>query len=210
MSTWNCRSPFCEAAAVPLTASIWRIPHVRSSSARWNRSLSCIRRERFVGARSRGPGVGAGFSGCRPTVAGRAASSSRLSKFMRACSPARWLVALAMASMATPAAASDGVFVAGSDMSFARYTSAGTMLNNGSVVLFGPSYDGDEYRKTGGAFSETGTHPRAALWSASVCIGRRRSLGGRRVGERRTHGSLHGVEPRMVVGSVVVGVPHGC
>ena len=71
------------------------------------------------------------------------------------------LVAAAIVLTAPPAAAglSAGVFVPAPSMSFARYTASAAALADGSVVLYGPSYNGDRYDTTAGLFVETGLIP---------------------------------------------------
>lgn len=57
------------------------------------------------------------------------------------------------------AAVGDGAFVPAPDMTFARYASAATTLPNGTVVLYGPSYDGDVYDDGAHTWGATATIP---------------------------------------------------
>lgn len=71
-------------------------------------------------------------------------------------------VVLAAASLGPPAwaaDASDGTFLPVADMTFSRYASAGALLNSGTVVLYGPSYDGDAYDPPSGTWSATAPIP---------------------------------------------------
>lgn len=62
----------------------------------------------------------------------------------------------AMASLAT-AAPAGGTFRATGDLTFARNAGAATLLEDGSVVVFGPSFDGDRYSAATGTFVATGS-----------------------------------------------------
>ncbi len=55
--------------------------------------------------------------------------------------------------------ASDGVFQPAADMGFARYASTAAVLSSGTVALYGPSYDGDEYNPADGTWTETALIP---------------------------------------------------
>jgi hypothetical protein len=63
--------------------------------------------------------------------------------------------ALAVTLMGARAHADQGGFVPLPGLSFARYTAAATLLNNGSVVVYGPSYDGDVFNPATSVFTET-------------------------------------------------------
>jgi hypothetical protein len=52
----------------------------------------------------------------------------------------------------------DGEFVAAGDMNFARYTAAAATLSDGSILVYGPSYDADQYTPASG-FVEAGLIP---------------------------------------------------
>ncbi|WP_395680428.1 Kelch repeat-containing protein [Dokdonella sp.] len=51
------------------------------------------------------------------------------------------------------------MFLPVADMTFSRYASAGALLNSGTVVLYGPSYDGDAYDPVAGTWSATAPIP---------------------------------------------------
>lgn len=71
-------------------------------------------------------------------------------------------VVLAPACLGPPALAadaSDGTFLPVADMTFSRYASAGALLSNGTVVLYGPSYDGDAYDPAAGTWRATAPIP---------------------------------------------------
>lgn len=71
-------------------------------------------------------------------------------------------VVLAAACLGPPALAadaSDGTFLPVADMTFARYASAGALLSSGTVVLYGPSFDGDAYDAAAGLWSATAPIP---------------------------------------------------
>lgn len=64
-----------------------------------------------------------------------------------------------MARLAIAAGPADGTFRPVADMSFARYSGAATLLASGAVVLYGPSYDGDEFDPRTGTWVETAHIP---------------------------------------------------
>jgi hypothetical protein len=65
----------------------------------------------------------------------------------------------AVALMGARAHADLGAFVPLPDMTFARYTASAALLTDGSVVLYGPSYDGDAFQPRSQSFVETALIP---------------------------------------------------
>jgi hypothetical protein len=66
---------------------------------------------------------------------------------------------LAVAFMGARAHGDPGSFVPLPDMTFARYTAAAALLNDGSVALYGPSYNADVFDPRAGTFAETSLIP---------------------------------------------------
>jgi len=71
-----------------------------------------------------------------------------------------WLAgALTLATTAVAGVPPDGQFVPADTMNFARYTAAATALGDGSVLVYGPTYDADHYGASEPEFVEAGLIP---------------------------------------------------
>ena len=82
--------------------------------------------------------------------------------FFRRCALGYCLLlasAALMARLAIAADPADGTFRPVADMSFARYSGAATLLDSGAAVLYGPSFDGDEFDPGTGTWVETAHIP---------------------------------------------------
>lgn len=74
----------------------------------------------------------------------------------------RWALAAAGTFLASTSAwcdDRDGAFWPGPSLSFGRYQAAAGVLDDGAVLLYGPSYDADAFDARQGIFAEAGTIP---------------------------------------------------